>query len=78
LDEVRSKAKLGEAKRKRKVETRHLSKVHTREFKEGDLVLHKRGEAQKDIKLTSTWVGPYRVREVVGRGAYHLETLDGG
>lgn len=29
-------------------------------------------------KLEPKWIGPYRVKEVVGKGAYRLETLDGG
>jgi len=29
-------------------------------------------------KLAARWRGPYKIREVVGKGAYRLETLDGG
>jgi len=78
IDELRSKAKLGEAAWKRSIETKHLSKVHAREFREGDLVLRKAEDTEKDNKLASTWIGPYRVREVVGKRTYGLETLDGG
>ncbi|XP_070019546.1 uncharacterized protein [Nicotiana sylvestris] len=28
-------------------------------------------------KLSPTWEGPYRVRDVAGKGAYELETMDG-
>ena len=38
-----------------------------------DLVLRKAGEANMDNKLAPRWVDPYQVREVVGRGAYHLD-----
>ncbi|KAL9328403.1 hypothetical protein ACSQ67_003406 [Phaseolus vulgaris] len=59
IDKLRSKTKLGEVARKRMIETKHLSKVHAGEFREGDLVMRKVEDAQKDNKLASTWIGPY-------------------
>ena len=31
-----------------------------------------------DSKSAPRWIRPYRIREVLGRGVYKLETLDGG
>ncbi|XP_070023101.1 uncharacterized protein [Nicotiana sylvestris] len=28
-------------------------------------------------KLNPTWEGPYRVRDIAGKGAYELDTMDG-
>jgi len=78
IKELKGRAKIQQAAQKRRVEAKHLSRVFPREFKEKDLVLRKAGEINKDNKLAPHWIGPYRICEVVGRAAYHLETLDGG
>jgi len=33
---------------------------------------------QLENKLSPKWTGPFRVVEVLGNGAYRLETLEGG
>jgi len=55
-----------------------MSRVYPREFKESDLVLRRASEANMDSKLAPKWIRPYRVKEMVGKGAYKLKTLDGG
>jgi len=47
-------------------------------FQEGDLVLEKKSYSQIEDKLSPNWVRPYRVRRVIEKRAYVLETLDGG
>ena len=54
-------------------------KVKRRFFLEGDLVLRKieaSGVGPKG-KMAPNWEGTYQVKEVVGRGSYRLQTLDG-
>ena len=77
LEAVRELARiLGEAV-KRRVERRYKTKVNPRSFQEADLVLRKARLIQMHNKLAPKWMGPYRVKEVVGLGEYKLETLDG-
>jgi len=78
IEELREKARIRESVQKWRIEAKYLSKVHAKEFKERDLVLRKAGEANINNKLALQWIGPYRIREVLGRGAYKLEALDGG
>jgi len=52
INELRNKAKLAKAAWKRKVETKHLSKVYARKFRERDPVLRKAGETQHGLGLT--------------------------
>jgi len=40
-------------------------------------MLRKAQLIQMDSKLAPKWIGPYRVKEVLGEGAYKLETLEG-
>jgi len=46
-------------------------------FQAEDLVLRKAQLIQIDSKLAPKWTRPYRIKEVLGEGAYKLETLDG-
>ena len=51
-----------------------------REFKIGDLVLREVFQNTKNPgegKLGANWEGPYKIVEVVGKGAYKLEVMDG-
>lgn len=52
------------------------SKVRPRTMQVGDLVL-KRRMGNTGNKLSPNWEGPYRILKVLGKGAYHLEELDG-
>ena len=52
--------------------------VRPRSFQQGDLVLRKVLDNTKnptDAKLGPNWEGLYRVRSVIGVGAYHHENL---
>ena len=54
--------------------------VRMREFKVEDLVLrevYQNTKNPREGKLGANWEGPYRIVEVVGKGAYKLETMDG-
>ncbi|XP_059627002.1 uncharacterized protein LOC132269772 [Cornus florida] len=53
----------------------HNRKVRHKGFAPGDLVLKRKIGIIK--KIVSPWKGPYRVAEVIGKGAYVLETMAG-
>lgn len=79
IDEVRDEANARISEHKKRASFYYNLRVKERFFREGDLVLRKieaSGVGQKG-KLAPNWEGPYRVKKVVGRGAYTLETLDG-
>jgi len=66
LHELRDKSKIREA----------ACKLRPRSFHKGDLIWRMRSNARKtDDKFSSNWEGPFRIREVVEGGAYHLEWL---
>ncbi|GKE14634.1 hypothetical protein Tco_1422211 [Tanacetum coccineum] len=78
LEEWREQAAIREAKSKAKMEKYYNSKVRSTSFKLGDLV-YRNNEANraKDIgKLGPKWEGPYKVTEVLGKGAYKLRDCD--
>jgi len=76
-EEVRAQAQLKEEACKRRAARRYNSKVRRRSFKQGDLVLRKRPGVEQPGKLHAHWERPFRVKDEVGKGAYHLERLDG-
>ncbi|XP_077242342.1 uncharacterized protein LOC143882822 [Tasmannia lanceolata] len=78
LEEVREESRIRVAAYKQKVSRYHDSKIRPREFRLGDLVLRKAAISQpkKAGKLSPTWEGPYRVKEVIRPGSYRLETLE--
>nr|XP_025635711.1 uncharacterized protein LOC112729776 [Arachis hypogaea] len=80
VDEVREMAHLSETALKQIMALRYNTKVLKREFERDDLVLRCNdiglltpGEG----KLAANWEGLYRVKKVLGNGAYKLERLDG-
>ena len=77
LDEVREEARVKAEAVKRRIERRYNSKVMPRRFREGDLVMRKAHQSEMENKLSPKWTGPFRA-EVLGNGAYRLETLEGG
>ncbi|XP_077242631.1 uncharacterized protein LOC143883162 [Tasmannia lanceolata] len=78
LEEAREESRIRVAAYKQKVSRYHDSKMRPREFRVGDLVLRKAAISQpkKVRKLSPTWEGPYRVKEVIRPGSYRLETLE--
>ncbi|XP_068503914.1 uncharacterized protein [Phaseolus vulgaris] len=78
LDEVKEEARIKAEALKRRVENKHSSKLRPRQFQIVDLVMRKAHPYQLENKLSPKWTGPFRVTEVLGNGAYKLETLEGG
>jgi len=78
LDEAREQARIKFEALKRRVELKQRSKVRPRQFQVVDLVMRKVHPYQLENKLSPKWTGPFRVVEVLGNGAYKLETLEGG
>ncbi|XP_077232627.1 uncharacterized protein LOC143869976 [Tasmannia lanceolata] len=78
LEEIREESRIRVAAYKQKVSNYHDSKIRPREFRTGDLVLRKAAVSKptKVRKLSPTWEGPYRVKEVIRPGSYRLETLE--
>ncbi|XP_057760016.1 uncharacterized protein LOC130980341 [Arachis stenosperma] len=80
VEEVRAIAAIRQKALQQRIAQRHNKTVKPRSFHQGDLVLRKTETARKPPshgKLAATWDGPYRIRQVIGKGAYHLEELDG-
>ncbi|XP_070014711.1 uncharacterized protein [Nicotiana sylvestris] len=62
------------------IERYYNRKARLRFFKIGDFVLKKVFQSMKAAnaaKLSPTWEGSYRIRDIAGKGAYELETMDG-
>jgi len=78
LDEVKEEARIKAEALKRRVENKHSSKLRPRQFQIVDLVMRKAHPYHLENKLSPKWTGPFRVTEVLGNGAYKLETLEGG
>ncbi|XP_077232129.1 uncharacterized protein LOC143866840 [Tasmannia lanceolata] len=78
LEEIREESRIRVAAYKQKVSNYHDSKIRPREFRTGDLVLRRAAVSQptKIGKLSPTWEGPYRVKEVIRPESYKLETLE--
>jgi len=78
LEEVREGALHQILQHKRRIARYYNSKVRRRAFAAGNVVLRKAEFSEQERrmgKLAATWEGPYRVKFVLGSGAYILETL---
>ncbi|XP_050222520.1 uncharacterized protein LOC126672610 [Mercurialis annua] len=80
LEERRHQASIHAEAYRRQMTKYHNAGVKERSFSEGDLVLKKAeiGKGAAGVgKLEPNWDGPYRVTEVVGKGAYRIAHLEG-
>ncbi|XP_057734624.1 uncharacterized protein LOC130950087 [Arachis stenosperma] len=80
IDEVREMAHLTETALNQRMALRYNTKVLRREFEPNDLVLRRNNiglPTPGEGKLTKNWEGSYRVKEVIGKGAFKLERLNG-
>ncbi|XP_072084676.1 uncharacterized protein [Arachis hypogaea] len=72
VDEVREMAHLSGVALKQRMALRYNAKVLRREFEQNDLVLQRNNigpPTPREGKLATNWKGPYRVKEVIGKGA---------
>ncbi|XP_057730621.1 uncharacterized protein LOC130945952 [Arachis stenosperma] len=80
IDEAREMAHLTETALKQRMALRYNTKVLKRGFEPNDLVLRRNDiglPTPGEGKLAANWEGPYRVKKVMGKGAFKLERLDG-
>ncbi|XP_025676380.1 uncharacterized protein [Arachis hypogaea] len=80
IDEAREMAHLTETALKQRMALRYNTKVLKREFEPNDLVLRRNdiGLPTPGVgKLAANWEGPYRIKKVMGKGAFKLERLNG-
>nr|XP_025611865.1 uncharacterized protein LOC112705241 [Arachis hypogaea] len=80
IDETREMAHLTETVLKQRMALRYNIKVIKREFEPNDLVLRRNDiglPTPGEGKLAANWEGPYRIKKVMGKGAFKLERLDG-
>ncbi|XP_057723383.1 uncharacterized protein LOC130939282 [Arachis stenosperma] len=80
IEETREMAHLAEAALKQRMALRYNAKALKRKFEENDLVLRRNDigpPTPGEGKLAANWEGPYRIKEVIERGAYKLEKLNG-
>ncbi|XP_076927767.1 uncharacterized protein LOC143591451 [Bidens hawaiensis] len=79
LEERKELALIREHNYKRKLQKYYDSRVQKCNFDAGDFVFrNNKASGQEPLgKLASTWEGPYRVKEVLSKGIYKLEKLDG-
>jgi hypothetical protein len=80
LEELRESALIKMASQKQTIE-RHFNKnVKAKIFQVGDYVLRRVFQITQEVnagKLSIKWEGPYQISQVMGKGAYRLQTLDG-
>ena len=76
LQDDRRKAQGNIQRSQHKQKLRHDSKLRMTTFEIGALVLLYKSKLKGHGKLEEKWKGPYRICEVLGNGAYKLETID--
>ncbi|XP_076921516.1 uncharacterized protein LOC143582949 [Bidens hawaiensis] len=79
LKERRELALIHEHNYKRQLQKYYDLRVRKCSFDAGDLVFRNNDASGQEPpgKLTPTWEDPYKVKEVLSKGAYKLEKLDG-
>ncbi|KAK6158336.1 hypothetical protein DH2020_005650 [Rehmannia glutinosa] len=77
IEEKRDKAFIQIQAAKGRMKNSYDKRVQERSFQVGDLVL-KKVEVSKHVgKLEANWEGPFKVIEVLKRGTYRLENMQG-
>ncbi|XP_072087116.1 uncharacterized protein [Arachis hypogaea] len=79
-NDVRSIAHIRELALKQRISLRYNHGVVRREFVPDDLILRRNDIGAPTLgegKLTPNWEGPYKIKAVIGKGAYKLERLNG-
>ncbi|XP_057744769.1 uncharacterized protein LOC130962591 [Arachis stenosperma] len=79
IDEAREMVHLTETAIKQRMALRYNTKVLKREFEPNDLVLRRNDIGPPTPgagKLAANWEGPYKIKKVMGKGAFKLERLD--
>ena len=61
LDEIREEARVKAKAVKRRVERKYNSKIRSRHFRDGDLVMRKAHQYEIENKLSPKWTGPFRI-----------------
>ena len=74
---MREHARINSEDLKRRVELKQKTKMKPWQFKVVDLVKRKAHLYQLENKSFPKWIELFRVVEVLGNGAYKLETLEG-
>nr|KYP68455.1 Retrovirus-related Pol polyprotein from transposon opus [Cajanus cajan] len=78
IAETRERTRINQVAAQRRAAFKYNTKVVPRDFVVGDLVLKRAQLTQIRNKLSPKLVSPYKIDDVVGKGAYRLRTLDGG
>ena len=80
IEELREQSQVQLKMYQGKIARHFNTRVQSRTFEVGDLVLRREFPATQDPGvgvLGPNWEGPYEVQEKVGHGTYHLKRLDG-
>ncbi|XP_076905369.1 uncharacterized protein LOC143561114 [Bidens hawaiensis] len=78
LEERRELAAIKEEQYKRQIKKYYNSRVKERTFRMGEYVFRNReaSNAESPKKISLKWEVPYKIYQVLGKGAYSLEKLD--
>ncbi|XP_076888025.1 uncharacterized protein LOC143538328 [Bidens hawaiensis] len=79
LEERKELALIREHNYKRQLQKYYNSRVQACQFDAGDFVFRNNEASGQEPsgKLAPTWEGPYRIKQVLSKGTYKLEKLDG-
>ncbi|XP_076915495.1 uncharacterized protein LOC143574865 [Bidens hawaiensis] len=79
LEKRQELASIREHNYKRQLQKYYKSRVQICEFDAGDFVFrnNEASEQEPPGNLAPTWEGPYKIKQVLSKGAYKLEKLDG-